>query len=327
MQQEKSKGIAIVQTRSKKFLKLDPDDVFEGAEYINGETIEGKWLTALLDKTERALLSDLRHRKNVSRFDSLADVDVGIVTGANKFFLVSDEVVEKFGLNKWAYPMFGRSEHVDGVIYSKASHALNRKKGLPTNFIWFANDSAEKLPDTARTYIASGEQRGLHHRYKCRVRTPWYSVPSVYFAPVGMLKRAHDFPRLILNLAKAFTTDTAYRIKPKTVSSEILVYLFVNSLTALTAELEGRHYGGGVLELVPSEIERLLIPVPLSASHSLNSLDDAFKSGAKSDEVLAMQDERVLKSVGLFKSEIETLFTAWSRLRFRRQRAMEEDGS
>jgi hypothetical protein len=33
----------------------------------------------------------------------------------------------------------------------------------------------------------------------------------------------------------------------------------VNSLTALTAELEGRHYGGGVLELVPSEIEKLAV--------------------------------------------------------------------
>ncbi len=37
---------------------------------------------------------------------------------------------------------------------------------------------------------------------------------------------------------------------------------FLNGLTALTAELEGRHYGGGVLELVPSEIEKLLVPVP-----------------------------------------------------------------
>ena len=37
-----------------------------------------------------ALKSDARF----ATFDHLAEVDVGIVTGANKFFLVTDEVVE-----------------------------------------------------------------------------------------------------------------------------------------------------------------------------------------------------------------------------------------
>ena len=65
-----------------------------------------------------------------------------------------------------------------------------------------------------------------------------------------MLKRFHHFPRLVLNTAKAFTTDTAYRIPPKVRDTD-LVFAFVNSLTALSAELEGRHYGGGVLGFGP----------------------------------------------------------------------------
>ena len=62
-----------------------------------------------------------------------------------------------------------------------------------------------------------------------------------------MLKRAHDTPRLILNRIGAYTTDTAYRIRTRDVSAEKLVGCFINPLTALSAELEGRHYGGGVL--------------------------------------------------------------------------------
>jgi hypothetical protein len=112
-------------------------------------------------------------------------------------------------------------------------------------------------------YLRSGEEQGLPKRYKCRVREPWFRVPSVHATPVAMLKRAHHFPRLVLNKAQVFTTDTAYRIQPKQVTAASLVYSFLNSLTSLSAELEGRHYGGGVLELVPSEIERLILPVVL----------------------------------------------------------------
>ena len=52
-------------------------------------------------------------------FNDVAEVDVGIVTGANKFFLVDDETVIYYGLQKWAIPMFGRSDHCPGIIYDE----------------------------------------------------------------------------------------------------------------------------------------------------------------------------------------------------------------
>src|SRR5262249_40514910 len=177
-------------------------------------------------------------------------VDVGIVTGANHFFLVPDATVQRYSLEGWAHPMFGRSEHVRGVIYNAAHHRENRRRGLPANFLWFGARPLAELPGPTRRYLREGEKKGLHRRYKCRVRTPWYAVPSVYAAPVSMLKRCHHFPRLVLNRAKAFSTDTAYRITPIRGTASGLVLSFVNSLTALSSELEGRHYGGGVLELV-----------------------------------------------------------------------------
>jgi adenine-specific DNA methylase len=319
-----SRGLGIIQTTSRRFLESDANKLFESAEYLNGQAIGGKWVKALLSNYEREILADACNRSSVYRFDSLADVDVGIVTGANKFFLVTDEVVKRFQLKKWAHPMFGRSEHVNGVIYSKASHSSNRRKGFPTNFIWFPEKPIENFPGLARAYIANGVREGLSKRYKCRVRNPWYSVPSVYISPVGMLKRAHDYPRLILNRAKAYTTDTAYRIRPKGVSGERLVYSFVNSLTMLCAELEGRHYGGGVLELVPSEIEKLMLPLAEKTKVKLKLLDEAFKTGKGSEEILRMQDKQLLRAIGLGTPDIDTLFEAWSKLRRRRQRLLND---
>lgn len=108
-----------------------------------------------------------------------------------------------------------------------------------------------------------------------------------------MLKRSHDTPRLILNRIGAYTTDTAYRIRTNGIEAEKLVGCFINPLTALSAELEGRHYGGGVLELVPSEIEKLLIPLPVKAEIELAELDNANRN-LPTHETLAQQSKAIL---------------------------------
>jgi adenine-specific DNA methylase len=312
--------VAIVPVKHRAALARPASEYFHDADFFPGSVLNGKWMLGLLTKEERQMFEQLGKHPSIRSFVELADVDVGLVTGANKFFLVTDAVVRGYGLEQWAHPMFGRSEHVRGVIYDKKSHRDNRKLGFPSNFLWFGDTRMDELPESARRYIKTGEAQKLHTRYKCRVRTPWYCVPSVYLTPVGMLKRSHHFPRLILNTAKAYTTDTAYRIRPKRTKATNLVLAFVNSLTALSAELEGRHYGGGVLELVPSEIERVLLPEVRQPRSALASLDKAVRAGTAPENLLAAQDSAVLRPLGISKRECEELLAAWSRLRVRRQR-------
>jgi adenine-specific DNA methylase len=290
------------------------------AGFIDGRELNGKWMPALLHPSERAILDGLRQHPRVRRFGDIASVDVGIVTGANRFFLVPDETVKKYALKKFAHPMFGRSDHVAGVIYDKSCQEANSRDGLPANFLWFDDVPVSELPAGARRYIRAGEAQGLHRRYKCRIRKPWYRVPSVYATPVAMLKRCHHFPRLIINRAGAFTTDTAYRVVPRSVRAEDLVFAFVNSLTALCCEMEGRHYGGGVLELVPSEIERLLVPLVAAPANGIGNLDGRMRQPLPAETLLQKQDARIVKSLGLGPQDWAGLHWAWSRLRARRQR-------
>ena len=312
--------ISVVPLKGRDTLNGKAAKYFAESHYLPGTAMNGKWMLALLTARERALLAQAAEHPQVHAFSTVANVDVGIVTGANSFFLVPDHVVFEHGLGQWAHPMFGRSEHVTGVIYDRKSHEENRRKGLPTNFIWFQETLFSELSESARGYIKLGESQKLHRRYKCGIRTPWYSVPSVSAAPVGMLKRSHHFPRLVLNRLRAFTTDTAYRITPSRVGACDLVSSFVNSLTALTAEIEGRHYGGGVLELVPSEIERLLVPVAPHSRDGLQHLDKAIRSGSAPEDVMAQQDASILVPVGFSKVDCQDLRQAWTRLRYRRQR-------
>ncbi len=319
---QKAEGLGMVPVRGREFLRRSPAELFAEPQSINGKTVAGKWTRALLDFETRELFDELEGHSEVHRFDDIARVDVGIVTGANKFFLVPDDTVEAYGLSKYAHPMFGRSEHCPGVIYDERQHAANAKKGSPTNFLWF-DDAPNKMPSRARQYIERGERENLHTRYKCRIRAPWYKVPSVYSTEVGMLKRCHDTPRLILNRLGAYTTDTAYRIRTRDVEGERLVGCFINPLTALSAELEGRHYGGGVLELIPTEIERLLIPLPKKVDLDLEALDASIRN-RPTHETLERQGKVVLGALGISKGKQASALEGWRKLRNRRHRTSTE---
>lgn len=314
-----AEGLGIYSVRNREFLSRTPEAVFSAPQSINGKTVAGKWTRALLDSETRQLLDELDTHPDIHRFNAVADVDVGIVTGANKFFLVTDDVVAKHDLQRWAHPMFGRSEHCPGIIYDEEQHAENSRSGSPTNFIWFKGDAPlrHKRP---RAYIEAGEAEKLHTRYKCRIRSPWYSVPSVYSTEVGMLKRSHDLPRLIRNELGAYTTDTAYRVRTKAgISPSHLVGCFFNALTSLSAELEGRHYGGGVLELVPSEIEKLAVPLPRRLKIDLRKLDRQIRSLPMPD-ALAANTRKVFGGMVLPYGTETTLLNAWWHLRNRRHR-------
>jgi hypothetical protein len=66
-----------------------------------------------------------------------------------------------------------------------------------------------------------------------------------------------------------------------------LVGGFHNSLTLLSAEIEGRSFGGGVLELVPSEISRLSIIDPSLMPDALDELDELARArGYESDDLV-----------------------------------------
>ncbi|MBA1322705.1 N-6 DNA methylase [Pseudomonas plecoglossicida] len=315
---ERSEGLGLVPVQGRNFLLEDPSTTFDNVKLISGSTIAAKWTKAFLSADILELLEKIERNVYVHSFKKIAKVDVGIVTGANKFFLVNDSTVEENRLENWAHPMFGRSEHCPGIIYDMHQHNANKSAGLPANFLWFPEGSAQDNLEIAR-YVAKGELEQLHTRYKTRIRKSWYTVPSVYTSEIGMLKRSHNAPRLILNKANAFTTDTAYRIKSLTIPASQLVASFVNPLTALSAELEGRTYGGGVLELVPSEIERLLIPVSDSITLDLDEIDAMIRQASMQDAIQFF-GQRILHSIGLVDSEISMIYNAWTQLKNRRQR-------
>jgi adenine-specific DNA-methyltransferase len=162
----------------------------------------------------------------------------------------------------------------------------------------------------AKNYLAAGLRAGLADRYKCRIREPWYRVPSIRHSSLLLSKRSHLYPRLLMNTAGVHTTDTIYRgdvLNTQEMSAADLVACFHCSLTLLTVELEGRSFGGGVLELVPSEIARLAVVRGLGLGRHLRELDRVARSGEPAD-LLQCTDSLLVRS-GLLPGELAALLS------------------
>ena len=94
-----------------------------------------------------------------------------------------------------------------------------------------------------------------------------------------------------------------------------MVGCFINPLTAFSAELEDRHYGGGVLELMPSEIERLTVPLPAKVNVDLVDLDKAIRT-LPTHQVLSRRASRAWR-LGLSPRSRNESLRAGGRLRDR----------
>ena len=93
----------------------------------------------------------------------------------------------------------------------------------------------------------------------------------------------------------------------------------------MSAELEGRHYGGGVLELIPSEIERLIVPLP-DVNVNLIDLDNSIRT-MPTHITLEKQGRKVLGGLGLSKAKQDATLDGWRKLRDRRHRTSNDDGA
>jgi hypothetical protein len=282
------------------------------------------WTRYLLPPEELMSLEHATERASAQKLGTIARFEVAAVTGANDFFSVSPEVIAAYELEQWARPLLPRARWAPGLRYTLADHEVAAEAGARIALL----DFSAQLPDPLevegpRRYVESGERASLHRRYKTRIRSPWYRVPHIRPGRLMLSKRSHRYPRLILNDAGVVTTDTIYRgwMRPDYQGrEEDLAAVFHNSLTLLSAEIEGRSFGGGVLELVPSEVARLVVPLVPGAGAELDRLSEESvgSKGDISEGLINRTDELLLRHSRLDPGTLMRLRSARLRLQARR---------
>ena len=283
------------------------------------EDSKEKWTQYFLSDAQRRVLREALGNDAIRRLGQLCSVDVGVVTGGNDFFVLSKDVALQLEALEHLVPIVTRTKHLQGLDFTNNDWQENVSNNRPSYLL--AIQPFFAIPRNLQQYIALGEQEGWHKHFKCRNRKPWYVVPSVWIPDAFLFRQVGSFPRLILNSAKATCTDTLHRVKFNEKKLEkITVSCFHNSLTFAFAEILGRSYGGGVLELMPTEAEKLPVPIVTSETTNLLSEMDGLVREGLPDEVIDLGDRRILnEELGLKRRDITLIKSAWKDLSKRRK--------
>jgi len=276
---------------------------------FNGHLIEAATVMALAQA--RSVL------KSISDYCRTAP---GVVTAANDFFIVSSDMAHRRRIFGSTLPILRKSfrELKGAVLTEELFNDLALR--YPSRLI--AIPAGKVLGPCLSSYISEGEAQGLDLRYKCRKRDAWYSVPVVPSAPCFIFKRSHSHPRIIINEACVHTTDSAYGIYLDAgVDTKSFCVSFYNSLTLLYAEISGRFYGGGVLELSPTELRSLPLPyVHISAEEFVEFNSRYGRADSNLEALLDFVDELLAKRAIISASDLSEARRSWRAVREHRLR-------
>ena len=252
-----------------------------------------KWSNAILSDEEITLLKS--KTANYKRVDETGAIAPGIVTGGNEYFILTKEKVKECACEKYVLPILQKSSFItqNTIIINNSTIEQLQRDSKPMYLLDLARVK-ETLPEPLKEYLEwAGKQKkdensvALKKRFKCINRIPWYGVPIVNKGGVIFFKRYGALPRLYINEANIHTTDAGYHIRLKQEYDKAsFVFCFYNSMTLAQCEYNGRYYGGGVRELVPSEFKKTTVPYRTIEQNNIDRLERMFQEKASTKSIV-----------------------------------------
>lgn len=201
-------------------------------------------------------------RGRTAKLGDYCRVRRGIATGDNSFFTMTAAEADEWEIEErfLAPVVLGSKDLPTEGPLDEAFHASRVEAGA-RGFLFFCHESIKALQGTrALRYIQHGQELGVHERFNCRTRRPWYAVERVssadFFATYMSRKRA----RIVRNLtgARCMTSLLNIWAKPD-IDPEALRPALEDSTNAQLLREFGRTYGGGLGKIEPGDLITLPI--------------------------------------------------------------------
>ncbi|MFT6638401.1 MAG: adenine-specific DNA-methyltransferase [Flavobacterium sp.] len=273
-----------------------------------------KWTNYILTDGELNFIDNIKNKYKQIKFYA-EKAQVGIVSAASDYFILNNNELRDSGLTRFksvVKPILPKGALVPNVaIFTELDYNFLKLKNVKVNFLLFPNLPKSKLNKKINDYLVKGEMKNkdgtgeLHKRYKMTKRENWYHVPSTWLSEGLFVKRCHKYPKIFVNEANSLATDSFYRIVMKdNYDIKNLVFSFYNSFTFVLAELEGRFYGGGVLELTPNEFKELSIPYSNNITgEQFNTLDNMLRNDEDIEIILSYTNSILIPDLDTVRLE------------------------
>lgn len=257
-----------------------------------------KWSNCILNDAETELL--LRTAALFPKINTFGEISPGIVTGANSYFILSKEKIDNLIMpDDVKLPIITKGAYIPSLLLFTESdfNAMETPK-YRTRLLNLNSVQEEAFSKELMRYLKDGEGEEIPKRYKCKQRKRWFDVPIIKTGSLCFFKRFHKLPRMIVNMTGVYTTDISYNIRlAGQTDPASFAFCFYNSLTMALCEYNGRYYGGGVGELVPSEFKDLCIPYKQMPRNYIISLDQMLRENRPCEEIIDYVDTFALEGL------------------------------
>lgn len=281
-----------------------------------------------LSKAPRDLYGRLVADQRCHKLGDHLSVQIGLVTGDNRFFLRNNEERKEAGLAiaslKPVLPRFIFASGLDFRTEDFDEMIQDNGKGYLVSW-----DGVSKASDEVSSYLSTypEEQRLSCSTFK--KRKVWCqpdddALPDAFF-PVMQ----HNGPRLLLNKAAINCTNSVHRgyFKSKKTKAEkhLIALSTISTFSQLSAEIVGRSYGSGALKHEPREAEKIQLLLPRVHHNKVLSAyrraDMCLRSG-NFDEASQIADRLIFGAmdVGDAATNVSILRSGLSQARKHRQR-------
>ena len=266
------------------------------------------------------LLGELEQHTSVKKISDVATVRVGLVTGANRHFVRNVKDMKRLGVPRKAWlPVISRTRWLSGLDFTGKDLRVLTNAGQRTVLVLPAPEDQNVAG--VRQWIAEGVEAGVHERFKCAIRTPWFRVPLAAAPDAFATCTRLGAPRLVINRAGFLCTNALHAVYLRgiEISPETAAVGSLTSSVGTWTELYGRRYGGGVLKMEPGTWNRVPVPLVQGTEDAFDELNDLIRSGRET-EARKLTDDIVLRDgLGLSKKDIRRLQRAHVQLMAQRR--------
>lgn len=216
------------------------------------------------------------NNKKVTKLGKIASIRRGITSGANDFFYLDKDKIRLWSSEK---------EYLKPIVVSPKEMKIEVSPRDINQWVLVVHKSKEELSKenaNVLKYIQWGEEtettikggkkggsvvKGFHNLSTVKSRKLWHDIGEREPAPILRSRRIWERCVYLLNTTNVLANDSLYEIRPKNKEdTNVLAGVLNSSITAFISELEGRFYGGGVLELEVYETKAMTVIDPSKLS-------------------------------------------------------------
>jgi len=239
--------------RSKTIKIGSSKDILEESKYFNLSLAD--WLSDRIFYANSTNVANILERYvneyKFQRFETYANIKIGVVTGANKYFTLSHEKAEELGFER-----------------NKLIPVLTNAREL-VSYISTGNRNLKKLLKldmedykTFSSYLKLGVTEGYNLRAHSTLRDPWYKVKIGKVPDAFFPYRINHTPHIVRNKYGTQCTNSIHRIYFKNLDEVEIQWLEISILSdigQLSLEAYSKTYGRGFLKIEPKSLKNALV--------------------------------------------------------------------